>query len=274
MTQTRNSQFNLSDFRQQFSGSTLPPGDLVGTIGNYFLGVPYIPATLEAGGKEKLIVNFAQFDCFTFVETVLALTRCVLANDLSLKRFREQLQFIRYRKGLIDCYYSRLHYFTDWLHDNKKKGIVKDISRQIGAKQQYKVINFMTTNRNSYPALQDENAFQEIRKIEKIISRRKIYVLPRAECSLAQENIKTGDIIAFASLTEGLDVAHVGFALWRQKKLHLLHASSKANGVVVSAKPLIDYLRQNKNYTGIIVARVKDDVSVTSMSNLSCQTNN
>lgn len=173
---------------------------------------------------------------------------------------------IRYRQGLIDGYASRLHYFTDWLHDNKNKGIVKDISRQIGAKPQHKVINFMTTHRNSYPALQDENVFQEIRKIEKIISLRKLYVLPRSECSGAGGNIKNGDIIAVASLTEGLDVAHVGFALWRGNKLYLLHASSKENEVVVSAKPLNDYLRQNKNYTGIIAARVKDDVSVTSMS--------
>lgn len=268
MTPTKSFQFNLSHFKQQFRGSNLSTGDLVCAIGNYFLGASYLAGTLEAGGKEKLIVNFAQFDCFTFVETVLALVRCVLANDSSWKSFRRELQLIRYRQGMIGGYPSRLHYFADWLHDNKKKGIVSDISRQTAVKPQHKVIDFMTTNRNSYPALQDEKVFQEMRKIEKIISRRKLYVLPRDEFSGAERNIKTGDIIAFASKTEGLDIAHVGFALWRQKKLHLLHASSKANGVVVSAKPLIDYLRQNKNYTGIIVARVKDDVSVTSMSRL------
>ena len=255
MIQTKSFQFNLLNFRQRFGHSNMPLSDLVCEIGNYFLGAPYLAATLEAGGKENLIVNFAQFDCFTFVETVLALARCVLANDLSVRGFRRELQLIRYRKGIIDGYSSRLHYFTGWLHDNKKKEIVKDISRQIGAKPQSKVINFMTAHRDSYPALQDEKVFQEIRKIEKIISRRKLYVLPRAECGGAEENIKTGDIIAFASLTEGLDVAHVGFAQWRQNKLHLLHASSKEGAVVVSKKTLVAYMQSNKNFAGIIIAR-------------------
>lgn len=259
MIQTKSFQFNLSHFRQQFSRRSRPLSDLVCEIGNYFLGAPYKSSTLESGHKEKLIVNFRQFDCFTFLETVMALTRCALAHDLSMKCFRSELQFIRYRQGIVDGYASRLHYFSDWFFDNKKKGIVKDISRQIGAKPQYKVINFMTTHRDAYPALQDENVFQKIRKIEKLISRRKFYVLPKEEFNGAAGKIKTGDIVALASNTDGLDTAHVGFALWQGKKLHLLHASSKAKSVVVSAKSLIDYLRQNKQYTGIIVARVKDE---------------
>jgi hypothetical protein len=248
--------FNLLHFRQRFRQSSLPVSDLVCAIGNYFLGAPYLAETLESGHKENLVVNLGQFDCFTFVETVLALTRCVKNGKISWREFRWQLQFIRYHTGVIDGYSSRLHYFTDWLHDNKKKGIVKDISCQIGAKPQYKVINFLTAHRDAYPSLQEGNVFQEIRKIEKIISRRKLYVLPKTKFSSAEEKIKTGDIIALASPVEGLDVAHVGFALWCGKKLHLLNASRKEECVVVSAKPLIDYLRQNKKYAGLIVARV------------------
>ena len=248
--------FNLFNFRQRFRHTSLPGRDLVCAIGNYFLGAPYLAKTLESGHKENLIVNLGQFDCFTFVETVLALTRCAHNGKISWREFRYQLQFIRYRKGVMDGYSSRLHYFTDWLHDNKKKGIIKDISRQIGAKPQYKIVNFLTAHKDAYPALQDEKVFQKIRKMEKTISRRKLYVLTQAEFSSAERKIKAGDLIALASPAEGLDVAHVGFALWRGKKLHLLNASRKEKYVVVSAKPLIDYLRQNKKYTGIIVARL------------------
>jgi hypothetical protein len=231
--------------------------ELIEQIALHFLYAPYIVGTLDSGRKEKLIVNFCGFDCFTFLETVIALARCAFAQDLSLKSFRRELQFIRYRQGIIDGYASRLHYFSDWLDDNKKKVILQDISRKIGVVYQYKVINFMTAHRDSYPALQDRRVFQGIQKIEKILSRRKLYVLPGAEFGVAKEKIKTGDIIALVSNTKGLDVAHVGFALWQGKKLHLLHASRKAKGVVISTRPLVDYLRQNKQYTGIIVARVK-----------------
>jgi hypothetical protein len=54
---------------------------------------------------------------------------------------------------------------------------------------------------------------------------------------------------------EGLDVAHVGFAVWQEKNLHLLHASRKEGAVVISKKTLVAYLKSNKIFTGIIVAR-------------------
>lgn len=256
MGEKKSFRFNLSGYKKKFRHSREPLGDLVAQIGRYFLGAPYQGATLEKGNQERLIVNFDQFDCFTFVETVLALAKCVAAGKFFLPEFRQYLQLIRYRHGIIDGYSSRLHYFTDWLHNNKKKGIITDLSRRIAAKPQYKVINYMTAHRNCYPALHDKNVFREIRKIEKLISRRKLYILPQAECRSELRKIKTGDIISFASRTKGLDIAHVGFALWQKDELYLLHASSKEKKVVISSLHLIDYLRQNKKYAGIMVARL------------------
>jgi hypothetical protein len=37
--------------------------------------------------------------------------------------------------------------------------------------------------------------------------------------------------------------------------LHLLHASGKEGGVVISKKTLAAYLKSNKKFTGIIIAR-------------------
>jgi len=50
-------------------------------------------------------------------------------------------------------------------------------------------------------------------------------------------------------------VAHMGFAIKQGKSLHLIHASSKEDGVVISKKTLAAYLKSNKIFTGIIVAR-------------------
>ncbi len=251
-----NFQFNLTHFQQQFKGCKLPPGDLVCAVGSYFLGAPYKPGTLETGHKEKLVINFAQFDCFTFVETVVTLTRCVIADNISKSEYRRGLQLIRYRQGIIDGYSSRLHYFTDWLKNNEHKKILRDVSRQLGAVGQRKIINYMTTHRNACNALSDENEFRKMQFTEKNISRRVVHLIPKDEVHQQKEKMQTGDIIAFTVDEGGLDVAHVGFALRQGKKLHLLHASSKEGAVVVSAKTLVAYLKQKKKFTGIIVSRI------------------
>ncbi|MGV8059846.1 MAG: N-acetylmuramoyl-L-alanine amidase-like domain-containing protein [Smithellaceae bacterium] len=248
-------QFNLSHFRKQFTGDKLPPGDLIAAIGNYFLTAPYKAGTLESNRQEKLIGNFEQFDCFTFVETVLALTRCVVAWKISRSEFKAALKLIRYRQGIIDGYSSRLHYFTDWLRDNEQKKILRDISRKLQAVDQRKKINYMTTHRQAYRALYDENEFEKMLQVENNISRRIFRIIPKDEVNQQKGKIKPGDVIAFTAAEKGLDVVHAGFAFWQKGKLHLLHASCKEGMVVVSKQTLIDYLKQNKKFTGIIIAR-------------------
>jgi len=239
---------------------TLPESDsfcggLIVEIGCLLINAPYKAGTLEGPGKEKLIVNVSGFDCTTFVETVLALTKCAASGKLSRSEFRRNLKLIRYRQGKIDGYSSRLHYFTDWLYDNEKKKTLKDVSRQFHAVAQRKKINYMTINRASYPALKNENEFQKMRLIEKNLSRKVFYIIDKDKVNQQKTRIKTGDVIAFATKDESLDVAHVGFAIWQGKNLHLLHASSKEGGVVISATTIVAYLKSNKKFTGITIAR-------------------
>jgi hypothetical protein len=252
-------QFNLTNFKKKLANSSLPLNELICEIGKYFLDAPYQTATLESGHQEKLIVNFAQFDCFTFVETVLVLAKCVENGNTTLKDFCRQLQLIRYRQGIVNGYSSRLHYFTDWLKDNVRKKNLRDISRKLGATPQRKEINYLTVHCRSVAALQNEEEFQKMLLVEERLSRKVIYIIPVNEVKPQQINIKSGDIIAFASNQIGLDVAHVGFALRQDKKLHLLHAASREGRVVVSAKTLESYLRHNKRFSGIFVARVKNN---------------
>ncbi len=249
-------QFSFAYFRQQFKCSGLPLGDLVSTVGKYFLHAPYQPEALESGRKEKLIINFDKFDCLTFVETVMALAKCVTAGNISKFGFQSTLQFIRYRNGTIDSYSSRLHYFSDWLMDNEKKGILRDISRKLGSVSKRKNINYMTRHRTSYHAFRNEDEFQKMVLIEKKISRRLFKGIDKNEACGVLDMIKHGDIIAFISTEEGLDIAHAGFAVRKGRNLYLLHASSKEGSVVISQKTLSAYLKQNKKFSGIVAARL------------------
>jgi hypothetical protein len=235
-----------------------PYGNLIVEIGRSFLGAPYKAGTLEVPGKEKLIVNLSGFDCTTYVETVLALAGCAIQGKITPTQFRKTLKFIRYRQGTINGYSSRLHYFTDWLRDNEKKKILQDVSHQFDAEEQRKIISYMTTHRKSYSSLKNEKEFQKMLVVEKDLSRKVFSVIGKDKISQQKTRIQNGDIIAITTNQEGLDVAHVGFACWQGKNLHLLHSSSKEGGIVVSAKTLVAYLKSNKKFTGIIVTRVKN----------------
>ena len=236
--------------------SDLSYGDLIVEIGRLFINIPYKAGTLECPDNEKLVVNLSAFDCTTFVETVLALTKCAAAGNISSYELKKYLKLIRYRLGKIDGYSSRLHYFTDWLSDNENKKIITDISRHLGGKPQRKKINFMTTHRELYAVLKNETERSKVSLIEKNLSRKTFYIIGKDNFDAKKKELKNGDVIAFATGEEGLDLRHTGFALWQGKNLHLLHASRKDGCVVISTKTLSAYLKQNKKFSGIIVARL------------------
>jgi hypothetical protein len=257
MVTTNLNKVNASSLETTLLGSDSSYGDLIAEIGRLFINRPYKAETLENPGKEKLIVNVSCFDCTTFVETVLALARCAAAGKISRQELRNNLKSIRYRQEKIDGYSSRLHYFTDWLRDNENKNILTDLSRNLGGAPQRKKINFMTTHREAYAALKNEAQLAKMSAVEKNLSRKIFHIIEKDKFSEQKTKIQNGDVIAFATNQEGLDVAHVGFALWQGKSLRLLHASSNEGAVVISEKTLVSYLKSSKKFTGIIIARPK-----------------
>jgi hypothetical protein len=80
--------------------------------GKFFLGKPYRTSTLESERSERLVINLREFDCFTFVENVVVLTRSLIARQKSFEAFQRVLKKTRYRHGQLQGYASRLHYFT------------------------------------------------------------------------------------------------------------------------------------------------------------------
>ena len=233
----------------------LYPGELIIEIARFFLGAPYRAGTLDTPGRENVVVNLTEFDCVTFMETVLALARCASFGKLSPAELKKGIKHIRYRQGIMDGYGSRLHYFTDWLYDNEKKKVLKDISQDLKGKPCRKKINFMTSHSDLYPALKNSAMVDTMRRIERNLSRKTFHIIGKNTFNAVKAKIQSGDIIAFASGLEGLDVAHAGFAVRQGNSLKLLHASSKEGAVVISKISLAAYLKSNKNFTGIFVAR-------------------
>lgn len=97
-----------------------------------------------------------------------------------------------------------------------------------------------------------------MKKIERSLSTRTVNYLPKARLPFAGLSwIKDGDIIAFVSNIPGLDISHLGIAMYVDGKLTLLHASSQEKKVVISKVALSQMLKSNDKNLGIRVLRMK-----------------
>ena len=212
------------------------PGDSSRTMffARQMLGVPYVAGTLDEGKEENLVVHLDKVDCTTFVETVLALALADKDKERNFGSFKKALQHIRYRGGVLNGYPSRLHYFSEWIKDNERKGIVKERTDEFSTLQQELHLNFMSTHPDSYRQLKDNPSLvAEIVRQEQALNGSVVTYFPKDQLSYPpyKLNIKDGDILAITTNITGLDVVHVGFVCWVGDTLHLLHASSVAKKV-------------------------------------------
>jgi len=237
-----------------------PINEVVIEIGKSFLATEYVAHTLETEGDEQLVINLTGLDCTTFLENTLTLSRCIKKNKTSFDDYQNELTFVRYRDGKIDKYPSRLHYFSDWIYNNQQKGIVKDITKEIGGKEIKFKLSFMSENPKYYKQLKENPEFIPIiRKQEEEVNSRQYYFIPEKEIEKFEDKIQTGDLIALTTPEKGLDIGHVGIAIKMENgRIHFLHAPLVGSKVQITESPLSDYVIKNKKRNGIIVLRVQE----------------
>jgi hypothetical protein len=238
--------------------SAVRAGELAG-------GTRYQPGTLEgylrAGGSpsttEPLTLSLTRFDCVTLVESCLAVARVAGAPGApTWERFGQAIERMRYRGGERHTYASRLHYFSEWIADGQKRGLVRDLGADLGGVEDRRPLRFMTEHRGSYPAFADEGVYREIGAIERGLDGRSRRVVPTARIPDVSDRIETGDVLAFATAIPGLDVTHAAFA-YRDGAgvLRVLHAPLSGGVVEITRATLPEYVGAIRRATGILVAR-------------------
>ncbi len=228
---------------------------LMDETAKFFLGVPYVDKTLEYE-PERLIVNLREMDCMTFVENVLALAEAFASGTPSWQTYLEKLQQIRYRDGKIEGYTSRLHYASDWIYENEKKGLIADITKEIGGVPLAMDVSFVSTHPESYMQLQSHPEYIAVMaKKEKEINSRQYYYIPKEEIDKREAQIRTGDIVCFVTSIKGLDISHVGIIHKEGDKMTFIHASSGKKRVIINEESLQDYVLGIKKSKGIMVLR-------------------
>ncbi|HEX2723709.1 MAG TPA: N-acetylmuramoyl-L-alanine amidase-like domain-containing protein [Gemmatimonadaceae bacterium] len=248
-----------------FDRASLSLGRRAIRVGELAVGTPYVPNTLETyiknGGDptrtEPLTLSLMRFDCVTLVEACLAVAR---ASDDGVKpswdRFAREVERMRYRGGKRGGYTSRLHYFSEWISDGAKRGLVRDLGQELGGMRDSRPLRFMTEHRGSYAAMADGGVYTEIEAMEKRLDSSPRYVVAADRLESVAERIKSGDVLAFATAIPGLDVTHAAFAYrGNDRVLRVLHAPLSGGAVEITATTLPEYVARIRRSTGILIAR-------------------
>lgn len=218
-----------------------------------FLGTPYVAFTLDQDSQsEQCTVVLDGLDCVTFMETVLNLARAKMVSKESVV---SGVSFTRYWGGKVNGYLSRLHYTSDWIFDNERKGVVQDISDELpGSSRFIKEVGYMSANPEKYNVLKaNPQLVPQTKKMEDASNARTKWYVPIWAITEAEKHLQTGDIIALTGGPKGIDCTHVGLIIVEEGVPHFVHASSVGKKVVFDAR-LSDYLKGSKT-TGIMVAR-------------------
>lgn len=238
-----------------------PIGELMGDLAFLLQGTPYVGGTLE-GEPEMCRIDLTGLDCVTLFESVLGMARIVKRKEYTFDALINEITLTRYRQGILDGYPSRLHYTSDWIDDNVAKGVVQDITRDLGGVIFPIKINFMSTHPQYYKPLKEDIAARaKIAEIESEVNARMRYYIPKDRIGTIEPMLATGDIIAISTSKDGLDYSHTGL-IFRDidGNARFLHASSQKKKVVLDVR-VGEYVNSVKSNTGITVVRPLEPIS-------------
>ncbi len=204
-------------------------GSRIAAISEEFLEYPYMKNMLigDLDQEEVFTASFSGFDCVTYVETVLALARAS-----STEEFVGNLQYIRYADGEVD-WKKRNHYMTTWIRNNSRAGVVRNRTRGPGLVERRRCLNVL----HGLP--------------ERTIRVRSI---PKREFMRRREDVRTGDLIFFASTLPDRDVFHCGILI-HEDGVRMRHAPLSRGHVV--DQDLAEFLNANR-MSGVILARPQE----------------
>ncbi|MBA5727319.1 N-acetylmuramoyl-L-alanine amidase-like domain-containing protein [Bombella mellum] len=228
-------------------------------------GTPYLAQPLigSATVPEELVLSWRGVNCMTFVEIVLAAS---LSQDV--EQFIHALIATRYSHHHV-TFRERRHFLSDWLHGTPV--LCHDLSPDFPyARHVEKTLNLkLPSSDQNGPASPErpQATAHEARTPptgtdrylpDLPLRKRLITYLPTQpflndlKAGGIHGRIRNGDVIGIYSPLPGLDVFHIGLAIWQNHGLYFRNASSLPEHRYVVDSPLDDYVRQRR---GLIIYR-------------------
>src|SRR5437763_13885643 len=127
---------NLASKAKAENWKALPIGERTAAVGRALVGTRYKSFTLEIDNRiEAASANFQGMDCWTFYEIALGFARMLNESEENWtpETLLHYIELDRYRGGRCTGeYLSRLHYLEDWLAVNARRGLVEDLTGDLG----------------------------------------------------------------------------------------------------------------------------------------------
>jgi hypothetical protein len=194
------------------------PGRRMVQLARQSLGRPYRAFSLDQA-REQLRIDLTGFDCFLFVEQLLA-----LAVEDTRGGFEQRVRQLRYQGGSID-YCTRQHYFSRWSQQAQASGLLQDITPDLPSSiSRQRRLNFMSANQQSYAPLRQARNRDCIQELESNLVVQQSYI-PLQRVAEVEPLLRDGDIFALVTRVSGLDVTHVGLVERSGPRVHAIHAA-------------------------------------------------
>lgn len=225
-----------------------PYAEWVRMLARHWQGIPY--GSGGAGTRpHELLINLEQMDCMTAVENLMAIHRLHHSRMAGVEGFARSLVEVRYHVSqpcrLEDRYHYLTHAFMEWEQAAWGTWLPLGIPDS-------RPIRYISQNPRKYAGFTD---WQFLRRVEGQLSRHPRYYIPSAQIQDWLPLLQDGDLIAFVSPQDGLDVSHVGIFFREGDRATFAHASLLAKKWVYG-EDLCAYLdRRGEKVKGITVFR-------------------
>jgi hypothetical protein len=256
--------YTLAAEAERQNWRVLPLGERIIAVAKSLLGTRYVNYTLEIDDHvEAPSVNMDGLDCWTFFEISVGFARMleVKSGNYTPSDLLAMIELDRYRGGRCDgSYTSRLHFLEDWIYDNERRGLVRNLTASLGGvPMRGRYLNEMSHHwRESRYMRHNVALVPQIAAIEQRVASRTIYHIPREQVSKIESKIHSGDIICITGRGPEGFTEHVGLA-YRDGVgvVHFMHASKDERRVVIDV-PIHQYVYRYHKFAGIMVIRPLD----------------
>lgn len=256
----------------------LPFEQKIESLSSTFIGKPYQHEPLGEGPNgqynQEDFYRFDQFDCETYVNTVIALSK---AHDLP--EFKRNIKDITYTGKNVN-FRNRAHFpDADWVPYHIQKGTLQEITAAVAGPNNIATAKNYLDRKNWYQNLTLErikipglNPSQQSAKLQQLKSEaqhvqntfvsilyiplNKLFINGQPNLAIFNRIPNTAIILLIVNdpnlkqkIGTNLNVSHMGFVIWKDQQLFLRAASSLKKQVI--DLPLINYL-QNSLATGKI----------------------
>lgn len=231
----------------------LARGEALVALARRALGRPYSAFSLDQGPTEQLRLDLTRFDCFLFVEQLLALVQLDPQRPAAAPQaFAEGVRQLRYDGGR-QTYCDRHHYFSRWAAAAQRQGLLTDITPTLpGARRRRIPLRFMGDHPEAYRPMRQAANRRCISQREAGLTVEQAYV-PTGGLEKALPHLRNGDIFGLVTRVKGLDVTHVGFVEVEGGRRHALHAAPGRG--VMRSRDLARYAAGVEAVMGLMVLR-------------------